>query len=302
MISDLFSLFEKLDKSGGWFFQFLSYFFAGVLITVFVVYVIRLWKGEINWLGQPTQELIEGEGTSELVASHELLRKELEAATEQLALAQEEAQMLKSLYDELDQKYDDETYSTSQIMYAASEVSLALYDQPNFLKNRDDVYDNLLDYLINTLKDFREKSPRIVIHVKHPNQEGLLVHFTHSSGFTHRVKEYMPPIFGSAAGRAWRTQDLYYIPDVESSEYEYERKARSSRAYRTLVSVPISAGTEPDSCIGVLSLTGTPVNAYEKIELERVVLFTKLLFPLILTEVRNPEVNNHSEMGTEKGS
>lgn len=298
MISDLFSLFEELDKSGGWFFQFLSYFVAGVLITVFLVYLIRLWKGEINWLGQPTQELAEGEGTTELDTNHEFLRKELESVTEQLAQAQKEAHILKRLYDELDQKYDDETYSTSQIMYAASEVALALYDQPNFLKNRDDVYDNLLDYLINTLKGFREKNPRIVIHVKHPTREGFLVHFTHSSGFTHRVKEYMPPIYGSAAGRAWRSQDLYFIPDVESTEYEYERKARSTRTYRTLITVPISAGTEPDSCIGVLSLTGTPVNAYEKIELERVVLFSKLLFPLILTEVRDREVNNHSEMGT----
>lgn len=304
-ISDLFSLLDKLDASVGWFFDFLSYFFAAVLILVFLVYLVKLWRKEINWLGQPILpelENVQHEDNTELLKINAILTKELEEAMTELAKAKKEVETLHSLCQELDQKYDDETYTISQIMYTASEVAAAMYDLDNFFENRDDIYDNLLDYLINTLRGFREKNPRIVIHTKHPSKEGHLIHFAHSSGYTHRVKEYTPPIHGSAAGRAWRTQDVYYLPDVESDEYEYERKPKSSRIYRTLLCVPINVGTEFNSCIGVLSLTGTPVNAYEKIEIERVVLFSKLLYPLILTDLRKREVKTHPELGSEKGT
>jgi hypothetical protein len=41
--------------------------------------------------------------------------------------------------------------------------------------------------------------------------------------------------------------------------------------------------------IGVLSITGTPVAAYEKIEIERVLLFSSLLYPLVYMDVKRRE-------------
>lgn len=279
---------------------------------VFLIYVIRLWNGEINWLGKSPGSGSEEAATEQaetpaveekqIMTATKILKEELETALEELSKEKEEAKMLKQLYDELDEKYDDETYATSQILYAASEVAAAIADMESFYKHRDDVYDNLMDYVINTLKGFREKNPRIVIHVRDPKKGDRLTHFTHSSGFTHRVKEYQPPIYGSAAGRAWRTREMYYISDVELPDYEYERKESSARDYRTLVCIPIIAGMEKDTCIGVISLTGKPVHAYEKIELERVVLFSQILYPLIWMDQQGLEVSDHTEMGSQKDS
>ena len=64
------------------------------------------------------------------------------------------------LYEELDEKYAGETYFMSQIMYTKEEVNLAMANRENFYLNRDDIYKNLFDYLVNTIKGF-EKSVHV---------------------------------------------------------------------------------------------------------------------------------------------
>ncbi|SFJ15141.1 GAF domain-containing protein [Thermoflavimicrobium dichotomicum] len=299
--SGILEFFEQLEASGGWFYDFLSYFVAVGLVFLFIIYLLRLWRGEINWLGQkiedpniPELSLKEREELesqiSKLIQENELLLKQVNKKDRMIQKLNKEINEIKKLYIELDEKYADETYTMSQIMYTAEEVAAALVDEENFLVNKDDIYDNVLDYLINTLRDYREKNPRIVIHIPHPEKEDVLVHYAHSGGHSHRIKEYEPPIYGSAAGRAWRNNEVYYIPDVEDSQAEYDRKMNSSKQYRSILSVPLSIGQDKSTCIGVLSLTGKPVDAYEKIEIERVVLFSKLLYPLILMDINRKGV------------
>jgi hypothetical protein len=212
--------------------------------------------------------------------------QELSKNAVNLMKAVQEVEILKQLYEELDAKYDDETYTMSQIMYTADEVAAAIANEERFKQNRDDIFMNLLDYLVNTLKNFRDKNPRVIIHVKHPNHPGKLTHYAHSSGHTHRVKIYEPPLYGSAAGRAWRTQEVYYAPDVEDQKYEYDRKEHSRKVYRSILCIPLKAGVEHPNIIGVLSITGTPANAFEKIEIERALLFASLIYPLIYIDLK----------------
>jgi hypothetical protein len=280
----MIQFFETLDKNGGWFLDFLSYFIASGLILVFIVYIIRLWKGEINWLGQKVETTPVENPSNEKKAIEEqysLLQKEKEALEEEYHQLIGEMNLLKQIYEELDAKYADETYTMTQIMYTAEEISLAFAKWGQFEQDRADIYDNLLNYLVNTLKETRQKEPRVVIHVKHPTKEDSLIHFAHSSSHSHRVKEYEPPIIGSSAGKAWRSGKLYYVPDVEDPNYEYHRKERSNRFYRTLLCIPLQAGNDPSTKIGVLSITGKPVDAYDKTEIERATLFSYLLYPLV---------------------
>lgn len=311
---DLLKIAETFDKSTGWFLEFMGYFVAFGLVATFIVHFYRYATGQSDWLGRRIEE--NGEI---LQLQLEALRKENEELEKKLIQVEVERQdllersrekekeigeknkniveliheidKLRELYMELDEKYDDETYATSQIMYTAEEVAAALSNEENFRKNRGDIYINLLDYLINTLKGYKEKNPRVVIHIKDPKKENVLVHYAHSSGHSYRVREYEPPIDGSAAGRAWRTGEIYYIPDVEDTQYEYNRKTQSTKYYRTILCVPLKAGTDPATKIGVLSLTGKPVDAYEKIEIERVMLFASLLYPLIYMDTEIREAN-----------
>ncbi|RAL21342.1 hypothetical protein [Thermoflavimicrobium daqui] len=289
-ISEIIRFFERLESSGGWFYDFLSYFIAIGLVLVFIIYLIRLWRGEINWLGQRAEEINETDSpqrdelenqVTKLIQENELLIKQINKKDRMIQKLTKEVKEVKQLYMELDERYEDETYTMSQIVYTAEEVATAIVNEEDFVKNKDDIYDNLLDYLINTIRGYREKSPRIVIHIPHFTKEGVLMHYAHSSGYSHRIKEYEPEIFGSAVGHAWRNNEVYYIPDVEEAGIEFDRNRQAKKKFRSLLCVPLSAGQDFSTCIGVLSLTGEPVNAYEKIERERVVLFSKLLYPLI---------------------
>ncbi|SEN30502.1 GAF domain-containing protein [Lihuaxuella thermophila] len=313
---DLLKIAETFDKNTGWFLDFLGYFVAIGLVATFLVHFYRYATGQSDWLGRSTND------TSQLTQIQlDSLRKEkeeierkmiqleseiqdlvtllkekeadLEEKTQEVIEMVHEIETIKSLYEELDEKYDDETYAMSQVMYTADEVASAIANEENFRQNRADIYINLLDYLINTIKGFREKNPRVVIHIKHPKKDDVLVHYAHSSGHSHRVKDYEPPIDNSAAGRAWRTNEVYYVPDVEDPQYEYDRKAHSNKYYRTILCVPLKAGADPSTRIGVLSITGKPVDAYEKIEIERVMLFARLLYPLIYMDTKIREVSTY---------
>jgi hypothetical protein len=76
------------------------------------------------------------------VKEEELIEKE-----QKLAELIQELDVLKGLYEELDARYDDETYTTSQIMYTADEIAIAIADSVLFEENRDDIYMNLLPHL-----------------------------------------------------------------------------------------------------------------------------------------------------------
>lgn len=322
---DLIKIAEVFDENTGWFLEFMGYFVAIGLVAIFIVHIYRFATGQSDWLGRgedPNLELTqiqselnqkEKEELESQVRQCELdkaniemrvvdLEKELKEKEAEIELKNTEIDdwvnewtALKQLFEELDEKYDDETYAASQIMYTVEEVALALANQENFQKNKGDIYINLLDYLINTLKGFREKNPRVVIHIKTSEFNDRLIHYAHSSGHSHRVKDFEPAIYGSAAGRAWRTGEIYYIPDVEAPGIEYYNKERPNKYYRTLLCVPLKAGNDPGTKIGVLSITGKPVNAYEKIEIERVILFSSLLYPLIYMDTRMKGVSSHDE-------
>ncbi|MFC7442501.1 GAF domain-containing protein [Laceyella putida] len=311
MAEDLIKLAEIFDKSSGWFLDFLAYIVAIGLVAMLVIHIYRFATGKNDWMGRSLDEMDQGgqmaliqlercrEENEELEKKVVLLEQErqdllelvkekegmIEKQKKSLVKMSQEIKTLKELYEELDNRYDDETYTMSQIMYAADEIAAALVEEKHFRQNRDDIFMNLLDYLVNTFKDFREKNPRVIIHVKHP-EEDVLVHYAHSSGHSHRVKLYQPPIMGSSAGVSYRTNEVYYVPDVESVEYEYDRKELSRKVYRSILCVPIKAGTLEGKTIGVLSITGMPVNAYEKIEIERAMLFASLIYPLIYIDLR----------------
>ncbi|MBA4603630.1 GAF domain-containing protein [Thermoactinomyces mirandus] len=311
MTEDLIKMLELLNENSGWFFDFFVIVVAVGISATLLVHIYRFATGKSDWLGR---SLDGGDQSSQMALiqldtcrkeNEELEKKvlllendrqelmdllkekknQLEQKKVQLTKFKEEIEMLKNLYEELDQKYDDETYTMSQIMYTAEEVAAAIVDQERFRQNRDDIFMNLLDYLVNTLKNFRYKNPRVIIHVKYPEKNDALVHFAHSSGHSHRVKIYEPPIYGSAAGRAWRTNEVYYVPDVEDPSYEYDLKTHSRKVYRTILCVPIKAGNYEPTRIGVLTITGSPVNAYEDIEIERATLFASLLYPLIYIDL-----------------
>jgi hypothetical protein len=76
------------------------------------------------------------------------------------------------------------------------------------------------------------------------------------------------------------------VPDVENQQYEYDRKERSRKVYRTILCIPLKAETANFGPIGILSITGAPVNAYEKIEIERACVFASLLYPLIYMDLK----------------
>lgn len=311
MTEDFITMLELLDKNSAWFFDFFVIIVAVGISATLLIHIYRFATGKNDWLGrnldggdQNSQMALiqldtcrkENEGLEKKVLLLENDRQELmdllkekenqlDQQKAQLAKSKEEIEILKNLYEELDQKYDDETYTMSQIMYTAEEVAAAIVDQKRFRQNRDDIFMNLLDYLVNTLKNFRFKNPRVIIHVKHPEKNDVLAYFAHSSGHSHRVKIYEPPIHGSAAGHAWRTNEVYYVPDVENQSYEYDLKTHSRKVYRSILCVPIKAGNYEPTKIGVLSITGAPVNAYEDIEIERATLFASLLYPLIYIDL-----------------
>ncbi len=313
MTEDLITMLELLEKNSAWFFDFFVIILAVGISATLLIHIYRFATGKSDWLGRDLNEgdqssqmaLIqldtcrkENEGLEKKVLLLENDRQELmdllkekenqlDQQKIQLAKSKEEIEILKNLYEELDQKYDDETYTMSQIMYTAEEVAAAIVDQKRFRQNRDDIFMNLLDYLVNTLKNFRLKNPRVIIHVKHPEKSDVLAYFAHSSGHSHRVKIYEPPIHGSAAGHAWRTNEVYYVPDVEDRSYEFDLKTHSRKVYRSILCVPIKAGNYEPTKIGVLTITGAPVNAYEDIEIERAVLFASLLYPLIYIDLNN---------------
>lgn len=286
----ILDFFKTLDANGGWFYDFLSYLVAGVLILLVCVYFYRLAKGQIDWLGRSVDnsislEVLEKEKLdllTELTQTKDTIEQQAQTIRDQ----ENKLKELQELYSELDSKYDDETYTTSQIMYASQEVAAAIANEAEFEKNKDDIFDHLLDYLINTLKGFREKNARIAIFIKHPTSNEHLTHYVHSSGHSPRVKEYKPPIDGSAAGHAWRTNEVYYVKDIENKHYEYHQKEKASRYYQSLLCVPIHAGPDKSTRIGVLTLTGKNANAYEKIEIERVILFAHLFYPLIYKDLQ----------------
>ncbi|MDQ0417024.1 GAF domain-containing protein [Croceifilum oryzae] len=287
----IFEFFKTLDENGGWFFDFLSFLVAGTLAVIVLIYFYRLARGDIDWFGR---KIIDQESIEETEKIKMELQEQLTVVKSENAqytqVIQEQSKKLteiQNLFTELDSKYDDETYFTSQVMYAAQEVAAAIAATNEFEGNRDDTFDYLLDYLINSLKGFREKNPRIVIHVQHSKSTEKLSHYVHSSGHSPRVKEYEPIIDGSAAGRCWRTNKIYYIPDTEQDSIEYERIELVTKQYRSLLCIPIHAGPDKSKRIGVMSLTGREVHAYEQIEIERAVLFSYLLYPLIYTDLKN---------------
>lgn len=313
MTEDLLRIAEIFDKNTGWFLDFLVIVVSIGIAATLVIHIYRFATGKSDWMGRSTEEA-ESSGQMALIQlenchkeNEELKKKlvlsenerlelverlkerdtELEQKKETVLRLTEEVNTLKELYEELDARYDDETYTMSQIMYTADEIAAAIGDEKRFQANRDDILMNLLDYLVNTLKNFREKNPRVIIHIKHPDKDDVLVHYAHSSGHSHRVREYHPPIYGSAAGRAWRTQKVYYVPDVEDAKYEYDRKEFSRKVYRSILCVPLKAGSIESTEVGVLSITGTPVNAYEKIEIERAMVFASMLYPLIYIDLKN---------------
>lgn len=175
----------------------------------------------------------------------------------------------------------------SQIMYTADEIAAAIADEKKFQANRDDTLKNLLDYLVNTFKNSREKNPRVVIHTIHPTRDDVLAYYAHSSGHSHRVRDYQPPIHGSAAGRAWRTKKIYYIPDIKESDCEFDHNSFLRKEYRTILCIPLRVDIIEFSEIGVMSITGKPVHAYEKVEIERAMLFASMLYPLIYIDLKN---------------
>jgi hypothetical protein len=317
MAEDLLKLAEFFDQNSGWFLDFLVIVVAIGLLATLVIHIYRYATGKNDWLGRPIDGE-EGEQAGKVALLQlDVCRKENENLEKKLALAEaekqellqllkekeqeadklsdavgkaeQEIQTLQSLYEELDSKYADETYTMSQIMYAADEVSIAIADMDYFALNRDDFYMNLMDYMINTIKDFRKKSPRVAIHVPHPERDDVLIHYAHSAGHSHQIKQYQPPVNGSSAGKAWRTGKPYYVPDVEDPQFEYDRKKLSRKHYRSILCVPIMAGDRFSTRIGVLSVTGTQIDSFDKIEIERIMLFTGLLYPLMFIDLNRKE-------------
>lgn len=297
-------LVEKLLISGGWFSEFLRFLIAGVLLASCIIYLVRLWKGQVDWLGRSTEDPLQLTGLQPAMESLERQVEQLQQEKAQLEEKLQEMQRLVTekdgmieeltqLYEELDENYEDETHTMVQVMYTAEEVASALASEENFYLNRDDIFTNLLDYLVNTIRGYREKNPRVAIHIEHPEKKDRLIHFAHSSGHSHRVREYEPLIDGSAAGRAWRTGEIYYVPDIEDEQYEYDRKVASKKYYRSILCVPLKAGNDISTRIGVLSVTGKTVGAYEKIEIERITLFASLLYPLVYLDIKKREVSMH---------
>jgi hypothetical protein len=297
-------LIEKLVIDGGWLSELFRYLIAGVLVATCMIYLIRLWQGKIDILWRKVEDQgqvhilqVDKSNLEQQVEKLQQEKMELDQKLKEVRLEMMEKdktiQELQKIFVELDEKYDDETYTTSQIMYTAEEIAAALANEENFHLKRDDIFTNLLDYLVNTIKGYREKNPRVVIHIEHPEKKDRLMHYAHSSGHSHRIREYEPLKDGSAAGRAWRTCTNYYVSDVEDKTYEYDRKVASSKYYRTILCVPLKAGNDPSTRIGVLSITGQPENAYEKIEIDRVVLFASLLYPLVYMDIKKGEVSIH---------
>ncbi|WP_124727414.1 GAF domain-containing protein [Staphylospora marina] len=317
-MEDLLKLLDRFDQSSGWFMDFLALVMAAAVVAMLGIHIHRFATGKTDWLGRTPQEEdasgqvalmqlevcrnenedLKKQLALSLAENQDLLRllKEFEQETEtlknRLETSDKKVAALKELYEELDRRFADETYTMTQIMYAMDEINLAVSNPEYFERNRVDVCMNILDYLINTIKDFRSKQPRVTIHVRHPDRDDVLIHYAHSTGHNHWVKRYQPPVDGSAAGKAWRTGTPVYIPDVNEPGVEYHRKEHSQRLYRSILSVPIIAGNELSTRIAVLTMTGAPVDAFDKTEMERVLLFASLLYPLIHMDLgRRGEMN-----------
>ncbi|MBD1371509.1 GAF domain-containing protein [Hazenella sp. IB182357] len=310
-MEEFLDFIDLLEKSNSWFLEYLGYLVAVSLAVLIAIHLYRFYKGENDWLGNPLGDQQQGGNPT---AEIELLRKEyldLEKKFSQLetenwsikenlqmqsdVILQKKKQLqelgskyhtLKELYKALDKKYEDETYTISQIMYTADEMAIAIQDEKAFIENRIDIYRNLLDYLTNTLKDFRDKNPRVIVYVKTKHQDDKLIYLAHSSGHSHQVKEYSPPIEGSAVGIAWRNGEVNYIPNMMECNCEYDKQEALDENYKSLLCVPLKAGIHTPRKIGVLSLAGTLQDSFDKTEIERVLLFSSLLFPLVYIDLK----------------
>jgi hypothetical protein len=174
MADDLLKIAELFDRNSGWFINFLVYVVAVGIVATLVIHLVRFAKGKVDWLGRVIEE--QNPSATQMVQIQlELCRKEheelelklLRAETERAELMKQlkvkeeeliekeqklaeliqELDVLKGLYEELDARYDDETYTTSQIMYTADEIAIAIADSVLFEENRDDIYMNLLPHL-----------------------------------------------------------------------------------------------------------------------------------------------------------
>lgn len=308
-LNELSKLLDVLFHQGGWFTQFFQYFVSTGLVILFLLYIYQYATGKTDFLGRPREQqdatasifrlehlqMIKDE-LEEKVALLEKERRDLlkeikeinheyEILGDQYKQLEEELKRYKRENEKLEENLHNEIYTFTEIMAAVNEVISAIVYWENFQQNRDDIYMNILDSMIGTMTKFRLKDPRVVIHVSHPVNENYFCHFAHSSSHTHRVKQYEPPKHGSAAGRAWRTNQVYYVPDVTSDKYEYERKEGSRKLYRTILCIPLIIGDDEKTKLGVLSMTGYTPDAYSDRDMETVILFTKLLYPLVYLEL-----------------
>lgn len=304
-INGLLDILEFFDKENEWFLRYLSWVLMLAIAMGLAIHLYRFAKGKINIWGksmnqcrvenilknqlldlQKDKKIIE-DILSDCKRETLSLEEELLEKTKTIKESKEHIQKLESLYEEVDAKYNDETYVTSQIMFTAEEVSYAISNIDDFNENRADVYKNLLDYLVNMMGEFRETSPRIVMFIPDPNDETRLKHYTHSSGYPHHISKYTPPVYGSAAGKAWRKNQPYYIPDITQGEHEFEFKKNIEDIKNlTLFCAPIKAGTNPCANLGVLCISGKPANAFDQTEIERVLLFTSIIYPLMYVDVK----------------
>lgn len=310
-LNELSKLLEMLFHQGGWFTQFFQYFVSAGLVILFLLYIYQYATGKTDFLGRPREQQQDPSASilrlehlqlvkDELEEKVTLLEKERHDLMEEMKEINDQNEALENQYKQLNEELkrfqqenqkleenlQNEIYTFTQIMAAVNEVISAIVYWENFQQNRDDIYMNILDSMIGTMTKFRLKDPRVVIHVSHPLNENYFCHFAHSSSHTHRVKQYEPPKHGSAAGRAWRTNQVYYVPDVTSDKYEYERKEGSRKLYRTILCIPLMIGDDEKTKLGVLSMTGYTPDAYSERDMETVILFTKLLYPLVYWELK----------------
>ncbi|SHE38085.1 GAF domain-containing protein [Seinonella peptonophila] len=309
-MEEIFRVFNILFQDGSWFAEFFKYFVSIALVTLFILFAYQYATGKTDVMGRPQ----DGDETPASIYRIETLQRIKDELEEKVVLLERERKelttelvnvnrhykdqqsknkeleqtlrLVKKSNETLKKEIDNEMYVFLQIMGAVDEIAAAIANWSNFLKNRDDIYVNILDYMISTMKDFRKKDPRIVLHVEHPKYEDRFIHFAHSSSHTHRVKQFEPLKHGSAAGYSWRENQVYYVPDVNDDSYDYQRKSQSRRHYRTVLCVPLSIGNDDETKIGVLSVTGYTMDAYTDKDIETVILFVHLIYPLVWLELK----------------
>lgn len=175
----------------------------------------------------------------------------------------------------------------TELSYVAGEVAKALATDDGLLKEKTEVYRDLLSALANMLEGSQTQNHQITLFIPHKEDTTKLQHYAHCIGCSDEVINYAPAINGSAAGKAWRTNKPYYLANVaeEKTDFEYKGATDQPIVNNTIFCTPITASENEDHRLGVICVSGIPVDACSQADKEHIMLFAKLIYPLMHREL-----------------